>query len=566
MEKKMLDYIEKNNLSPFNKTKTSVNAKETIFKTKDAKSVYNKVISAINSNFYFADTSNLLTCFPFTPDFEEIKNRQDFFKSIAKNIDNEFLKKISVPKSSWKPNYDAVIVTENEKNLSKLQEFGCTVKFIATENDIAYLERYDLVYVVDCDQFSNFLESLPQAIFVNNLEDAYLERYLILLSSWQENFEVLMNNNFEQETIKELLSILNLVRSKTEILSKEKIFEELENINEKIFSQIKTMTVSGESLLSILKKGIPCELKEIINSEISKTKIPSHLFSISIPLEVDERELDNFIKRQNTSEFTDKSAILKQNSKSLKSAPEKLKKISAELLIFDFISGISNFISSFENYPKHAEELKFTNSKNIFLENAQPVCFNLNNEHKCSILTGANSGGKTTLLEHIIQLVTLSQIGLPVSGNLNLPIFNQVYYFAKNKGSMSKGAFETLLTQMSQINPEGKTLILADEIESVTEPGVAGNIISATAEYFISKDCFLVIATHLGFEIQKSLPKGARIDGIEAKGLDDNFELIVDHNPVIGRLAHSTPELIVEKMANSFKTDYFNFIFKKLKS
>jgi len=146
-----------------------------------------------------------------------------------------------------------------------------------------------------------------------------------------------------------------------------------------------------------------------------------------------------------------------------------------------------------------------------------------------------------------------------------MPLFSEVYYFAKNKGSSNKGAFETLLDQMSKINTGNKTLILADEIESVTEPGVAGMIVSATVEYFLQRGCFLVIATHLGREIISRLPKGARVDGIEAKGLDEDFNLIIDHNPVIGRLANSTPELIVEKLANSKKTDYFSYLNEYLK-
>ena len=102
-------------------------------------------------------------------------------------------------------------------------------------------------------------------------------------------------------------------------------------------------------------------------------------------------------------------------------------------------------------------------------------------------------------------------------------------------------------------------------MEAVTEPGVAGNIVCASAEYFISKECFMIIATHLGQEIIKNLPKNARIDGIEAKGLDENFNLIVDHNPVLGRLAHSTPELIVERMANSHDEEYFRYLYESLK-
>jgi dsDNA-specific endonuclease/ATPase MutS2 len=181
-------------------------------------------------------------------------------------------------------------------------------------------------------------------------------------------------------------------------------------------------------------------------------------------------------------------------------------------------------------------------------------------------LTGANSGGKTTLIEHIIQLISFYQLGFPVHGKIQLPLFTDVYYFAKNKGSANKGAFETLLTQMSEIKPGNKTLILADEIESVTEPGVAGNIICATADYYLKQNCFLIIATHLGHEIQKTLPALTRIDGIEAKGLTADFDLIVDHNPVLGRLANSTPELIVEKMANTNQNKYFSHLHNHLKS
>ncbi|MBT7567943.1 hypothetical protein HN630_03480 [archaeon] len=75
----------------------------------------------------------------------------------------------------------------------------------------------------------------------------------------------------------------------------------------------------------------------------------------------------------------------------------------------------------------------------------------------------------------------------------------------------------------------------------------------------------MVLATHLGHEIKKTLPKNARIDGIEAKGLDSNYNLIVDHNPVLGRLAHSTPELIVERMANSSSEEYFKHLHENLK-
>jgi dsDNA-specific endonuclease/ATPase MutS2 len=326
------------------------------------------------------------------------------------------------------------------------------------------------------------------------------------------------------------------------------------------------MTLDGADLVKILSgSDMPQDIKKIINEALAKTKLPEYLFKEKIPLEIDYKELENEIKKRNANKFTNLAEEIKMHAEELKQVPELLKQLSGLLILEDFCLGINPTLSKNKNYPLSSENLTIDNVENLFIENSQPVSFNLDNSNRCSILTGANSGGKTTLLENILQKISLFQLGLPVSGLVHMPFFTDVYYFAKNNGAANKGAFENLLTQMSKIKPGESTLILADEIEAVTEPGVAGKVIAATADYFIKQNCFLVIATHLGYEIQESLPEFTRIDGIEAKGLDKNFNLIVDHNPILGRLAHSTPELIVEKMANTLDHDYFKYLNNFLK-
>jgi dsDNA-specific endonuclease/ATPase MutS2 len=39
-----------------------------------------------------------------------------------------------------------------------------------------------------------------------------------------------------------------------------------------------------------------------------------------------------------------------------------------------------------------------------------------------------------------------------------------------------------------------------------------------------------------------------RVDGIEAKGLDEQYNLIVDRTPKMNCLARSTPELILKRI------------------
>lgn len=570
MKKDILNYILNFELNPFSTSKTIIKKeKESIFKTSDAKKIHTKVLDKISNNFYFKETSNIWHFFDFSDNFSDIERRQIFFKSI-KNEDNSFLNNISKPKRTWNPNYDVVIVTEDENTFLELQKLNCLTLLLINENDLSDLERYDVIQVIDCDLFSKILERLPQTVFINDISDIYLERYLEELSGWKKNFSVLNSVYTGNSEIKQILDELNplfdLINVKiTNSLSIENVEKILEEINDSINEKIKDMTITGESLIKILGEGhIPDIFSKIIEEALDNTNLPRNIFNFKIPLEIDYNELENEIKKKNSVQFTSLSEEIKRNSEKLKKVPNMLKKLEALLLIEDFTLGISKFITNRHSYPHLSENLHMEYSENMFLEKPQPIDFQLDNFNKCSILTGANSGGKTTLIEHIIQNISLFNLGLPIVGKIHMPIFTDIYYFAKNKGSANKGAFETLLTQMSQIKPGNKTFILADEIESVTEPGIAGKIIAATCEFFIQRNCFLIIATHLGYEIKSFLPDLSRVDGIEAKGLDENFNLIVDHNPIMGRIAHSTPELIIEKMSKTFDDEYFKFLNNKI--
>lgn len=574
MKERLIQFIRENDLSPFNQYKSQLNlSNPSIFKTRDAKAVHNKVLSKISQNFVFSDTSNLLNEFAFTEKIEEILARQEFFKKIRDlgRKENAFLKELRIPRQTWKPKYDIVVVTEDSNTFNKLREMKCPVQLLVGENDLALLETRDLVQVIDCDEYGLVLESLPQAVFLKNISEVYLERHLEELSGWQNNLEILRQNMLSQslgQLVGEVYPLLNLIDERqSKNLTRDFVEKKIEEINKNISEKIKAMTVSGDSLMAVLSKGVlPQELKNIVREEIRISGIPSTVLIEELPVKIFEEELERTITKQSLNEYSDIAEEIKSNANQIKEIPKKLRELSESLLVFDFITGLSQFLQKEMEFSENSNDFKMINSKNIFLDNAQPISFELNNFFKCSILTGANSGGKTTLIEHIIQLISFYQLGLPVHGKIYLPTFSDVYYFAKNKGSANKGAFETLLTQMSEIRPGNKTLILADEIEAVTEPGVAGSIICATADYYLKQNCFLVIATHLGHEIQKTLPAFTRIDGIEAKGLTAEFDLIVDHNPVLGRLANSTPELIVEKMANTNTNSYFSHLHSHLKN
>jgi hypothetical protein len=192
------------------------------------------------------------------------------------------------------------------------------------------------------------------------------------------------------------------------------------------------------------------------------------------------------------------------------------------------------------------------------------------NGENCAILSGANSGGKTTTIQTLAQIVTLAQSGFPVPAEkAYLPVFEELYFFYKSRGMVSAGAFETTLKQFAEIVVSDRSkLALFDEVEAITEPGSAANVIAGLIEILQSDpNTSTVICSHLAKEIEEVTEVPIRIDGIEAKGLDENLELIVDRTPRFGILARSTPELIVErlsKLAKSPKKEVYTKILDNL--
>jgi dsDNA-specific endonuclease/ATPase MutS2 len=165
-------------------------------------------------------------------------------------------------------------------------------------------------------------------------------------------------------------------------------------------------------------------------------------------------------------------------------------------------------------------------------------------------LSGVNSGGKTSLLELLAQCVILGYMGFPVPAKeLALGPVEEFYYFGKSKGTLDAGAFETTLRQFSVLSEASGKLVLADELESITEPGASARIIAGILEYLSGNEQSLgVFISHLSELILENTETEVRVDGIEAEGLDSNLELIVNRNPVYNRVARSTPELIVERL------------------
>ncbi|WP_440772496.1 MutS-related protein [Natronorubrum sp. DTA28] len=182
------------------------------------------------------------------------------------------------------------------------------------------------------------------------------------------------------------------------------------------------------------------------------------------------------------------------------------------------------------------------------LEAIDPVDYEVSG---VALLSGVNSGGKTSTLDLVASVVVLAHMGLPVPAErVRLRRFDDLHYHAKTQGTLDAGAFESTVREFADLAQGGEgSLVLVDELESITEPGASAKIIAGILEALSDNGATAVFVSHLAGEIREMADFAVTIDGIEAVGLVDG-ELEVNRSPVKDHLARSTPELIVEKLAN----------------
>ncbi|EMA60282.1 MutS-related protein [Halorubrum lipolyticum] len=181
-----------------------------------------------------------------------------------------------------------------------------------------------------------------------------------------------------------------------------------------------------------------------------------------------------------------------------------------------------------------------------------------------TLLSGVNSGGKTSTLDLVALVVVLAQMGMPVPAeSATVERFEEVHYYAKSQGTLDAGAFEATLRDFGDLveGADGR-LVLVDELESITEPGASAKIIAGILEALSAQDATAVFVSHLAREIRDAADFEVAVDGIEAAGLVDG-ELRVNRSPRKGHLARSTPELIVEKLAGDRDTDFYASLLEK---
>ena len=563
------------------------NPAQKFLKSERAIQLYEEIIEKMVGYSNTSYAKNRILLLAPIKDEEIINERLDFVMNAKEKVRNlplydldKLMKNLHEPKES-KPNYDAAkaILVESHEDADYLMDLGLNRYYtIMTASDSPFFQEelrgYELIFYIYTEGFLD-LGDMPNLIMINKDAPIYQLVPEVILDYFKEN-----RNLFERVSkIKGILgeeSVLDdigpildeLENYKTKEVNLDEIVNnEKRHIDIELEERIQNIDLDGDEVLGLLNNTLPAKIEEIFNDILSKSKetikaesgIAFDPFIKKYPIEIDDMEMERvkmeILSNTENNYFDKKSTAAEQ----LASIKEDAEREVSEIIRFDYEYALGSFAYLYDlNRPEFTNEYNLHQALHLNLclrektgtEGIQRVDYRLNEDENIALLTGANSGGKTTLLETISQIAILAQMGLPVPAkSAKIKLLDEIYHFSK-KRSLDAGAFESFLNVfMPIVTSDSEKLVLLDELEGITELEAAVKIISSFIEMIEESNSFAIIVTHMANELMKYTD--IRVDGIEATGLDENYNLIVDRTPKMNYLAKSTPELIIKRMYNN---------------
>jgi dsDNA-specific endonuclease/ATPase MutS2 len=477
------------------------------------------------------------------------------------------LNPIKEPKPKYNPSH--AILIESKNDYHRLTDLGLNSYLpIIGGDEIGDLNDFEfLIYVysegiIDLGDAFNVVMVNHEAQDFEIVPDIILSFYVdnkSLFSNILKIKEILGRESVLDEVL-DILDSLDAVGIDVDIFDVT-VDKAKKKADEKLKKSIKSIDLKGDEVLDLLNEGMPGKIQKIFDEVIKEarqeikdeTGCAFDPFIQKYPIEVDLNELER-VKKQELAKknvkFFENKVKAANRLKELKSTVETEIR---EIYEFDYEFALGCFAHYYDlNPPVIGDGFGFKEGINLNLAlemdgSIQKIDYNLRSPDNVVLLTGANSGGKTTLLETLAQISIMTQMGLPVCAReARVQLLDELYFFSK-KRSLDAGAFESFLnTFMPIVTKECPKLILLDELEAITELEAAVKIIASFMDYVRDSDSYAIIVTHMAREILKY--SDVRVDGIEAQGLDENYNLIVDRSPRMNYFAKSTPELILRRM------------------
>lgn len=458
--------------------------------------------------------------------------------------------------------------------------------------DLKGAENWQIVPEKDISAFARNLESITCSIQVVQLlrskgitscatiPDKELEKLASVLSVIDESGNITAGTDKEVDRLRSLMAGLD-----------QAVATAVKNANTKLDECLvnSEFTLRGQEMLKVMKGSV--ELKELVGKKLrtsyhtvikectgdicsmlslekKETLFVDSLFpeEITHPLEADREQLGIFRQHIEKKILKRQLEHKREVSRVLASSLGTVGDMVREVLDFDVGFAIGCFASAHSLIMPEIVEgpgFGFEKGRNMFILSRHgkvvPIDYSVGGTrfspqgaaNRVVLLSGVNSGGKTSMLELLAQSIILAHMGFPVpASSFELSFTDGMYYFAKSKGTLDAGAFETTLTEFAVVADDSSKMVLVDELESITEPGASAKIIAGILEVLTeNKRSMAVFVSHLSELILENTKSSIRVDGIEASGLDADLNLIVDRSPRYNYVAKSTPELIVERLS-----------------
>lgn len=540
--------------------------------------IINKMLAYSNTSY----SKNRILLLSPSKDIEKINSQLDFVMKAKQHVSQlpiiklkglmKNLKEIEEPKPEYDPS--KVILVETDEDNLYLTDLGLNQYYpIITANDSPLLREelmnYDLVFYVYSQGILDF-EGMPNLVMIN-IEDNDYEivpektiNFFIQNKDLFSRVHEIQKIRNKESVLGEIIPIideLNII-DKREVDVEKLVYSLKEDMDNELENSIKQVDLEGDEILNLLNNNFPPKISKIFDEIISKRKEIIHEktglsfdpFLRAYPIKIDDDEIQRVTLEQSSKKENDIFDIKRNASIELNSIKNKAIEEVRDAIKFDYEFSLGSFAYEYDLCrPEFSEEIELNGALHLELalkkdENfVQTIDYQLTQDENIALLTGANSGGKTTLLETLTQISIMAQMGLPVSAkSAKIKLFDEIYHFSK-KRSLDAGAFESFLNVFIPIvTTKSEKLVLLDELEGITELDAAVKIISTFIDMIKESDSYGIIVTHMARELMNYTD--IRVDGIEAKGLDENYNLIVDRTPKMNFLAKSTPELILKRI------------------
>jgi len=551
-----------------------------LLRTEPAQKTFQAVIERILQFANTPQTRNRVLLLRPLADHKKIKEMATFVDRAREEVQGLDLEEVARnlkrlrPFTKAKPRYDGdvLIIAENEEIYSSWEAQSVpNWCFLATPDDSPDPNEYSLVvYLYDTGEIS--FDGLDNVVMVQSgsrlsevVPDVVIQdfegNYSVLVAV--KNLAGLLGRDTKAEEALEILDTQKVTRLDPEEFESWAM-ERKEHLNQEISATIKEHSFTGDQVVDLLSKDLPEPIQRIYTEAFAKTReearerfgVHALPFGEEFPVKVDQEVVESVKRRIGAMGRMEEWGQKVRAAMRLETLRAGLIEEIDSLIDFDHRFCLGRFAHTYDLNPPGYEDgpLWFSNGLSLdFWEfpDKQLIDYRFGEgpDDRVVVLTGANSGGKTSLLETITQMTVMACMGLPVRADeANLVLFDELYYYHQKRG-LDAGGFEAFLKGFIPLclNPDNKRrLILADELESITELEAASKIISAFIHELQASGSYGIIVTHMANEITDQVK--VRIDGIEATGLDENLELIVDRTPKTNHFARSTPELILRKL------------------